>query len=90
MKKILPHIEIGLDQYGTVVVSVEDYELFDFIDDYITEECDLDWQGKTVRKNAQGKVHTMHFDAKHSLTEVEGALLKLDPEEVEKIYAINN
>ncbi|MBZ9559701.1 MULTISPECIES: hypothetical protein [unclassified Modicisalibacter] len=42
MKKILPHIEIGLDQYGAVAVSVEDYELFDFIDDYVTEECDLD------------------------------------------------
>lgn len=90
MKKILPHIEIGLDQYGAVAVSVEDYELFDFIDDYITEVCDLDWQDKTMKENEQGEVHTMYFNPKHSLAEVEGALLKLDPEEIKNIYAINN
>ncbi|MCG8521912.1 MAG: hypothetical protein MI744_06875 [Pseudomonadales bacterium] len=84
MKKILPHIEIGLDQYGAVAVSVEDYELFDFIDDYVTEECDLDWQEKTVKEAAKGEVHTMYFNPKHSLAEVEVALLKLDPEKVEK------
>ncbi|WP_027363239.1 hypothetical protein [Desulfospira joergensenii] len=90
MKKILPHIEIGLDHYGAVAVSVEDYELFDFIDDYVTEECDLDWQDKTVKEASMGEVHTMYFNPKHSLVEVETALLKLNPKEIEKIYAINN
>jgi hypothetical protein len=90
MKKILPHIEIGLDQYGAVALSIEDYELFDFIDDYVTEECELDWEDKTMKESERGEVHIMYFNLKHSLAEVEKALLKLDPEEIEKIYALNN
>ncbi|QBF84275.1 hypothetical protein EXU30_17555 [Shewanella maritima] len=90
MKKILPHIEIGLDQYGAVKVSIEDYELFDFIDDYVTETCDLDWEDKTVHTNAQGEVHTMYFNLKHSLEQVESSLSKLSVKEINKIYALNN
>ena len=90
MKKILPHIEIGLDQHGAVAVSVEGYELFDFIDDYVTEECDLDWQGKTVKAVGSGEVHTIYFNPKHSFDDVEQALLKLDPAEIDRIYALNN
>jgi len=90
MKKILPHIEIGHDEYGAVAVSVEDYELFDFIDDYVTEQCNLDWEDKTKKENEQGEVHTMYFHKKHSILEVEEALLKLSPKEIEEIYALNN
>ncbi|GAA4342494.1 hypothetical protein [Kangiella taiwanensis] len=90
MKKVLPHIEIGHDQYGAVAVSVEDYELFDFIDDYITEECDLDWNSLSISENEQGEIHTMHLDQKHTIEEVEVALLKLDQKEIERIYALNN
>jgi len=90
MKNILPHISIGHDENGAVAVSVEDYELFDFIDDYVTEECDLDWMDKSQKENQQGEVHIMYFDKKHDLIEVEKALIKLDPLEIEKIYAINN
>lgn len=90
MKNILPHISIGLDEFGAVAVSVEDYELFDFIDDYVTEQCDLDWQDKTHKENEEGEVHTMYFNKKHNLIEIEQALLKLDPLEIEEIYSINN
>jgi len=90
MKKILPHIEIGHDQYGAVAVSVEDYELFDFIDDYVTEECELDWESKSIGENEQGEIHTMYFNQKHTIEEVEAALLKLDQKEIERIYALNN
>lgn len=90
MNNLLPHIQIGLNKHGAVAVSVEDDELFDFIDDYVTQECDLDWKNKIVIENSQGEVHTMYFNLKHTLVEVEAALLKLKPEEIEKIYAINN
>jgi hypothetical protein len=90
MKTLLPHIEIGLDKHGAVAVSIEDYELFDFVADYVTEECDFEWLGPGRSKNHQGEVHTMYFNSKHTLPEIEAALLKLQPEEIEKIYAINN
>ncbi|WP_163130833.1 hypothetical protein [Agarivorans sp. Alg241-V36] len=90
MKKILPHIEIGYDQYGAVALSVEDYELFDFISDYVTEQCDLDWEDKTHKENEQGEVHIMYFSQKHSIKDVEGALLKLSPTEINDVYALNN
>lgn len=90
MKKILPHIEIGHDEYGAVALSVEDYELFDFISDYVTEQCILDWEDKTQKESEQGEVHTMYFSKKHSIKEVEGALLKLSPTEINDIYELNN
>jgi hypothetical protein len=90
MKIILPHISIGHDEYGAVAVSVEDYELFDFIDDYVREQCGLDWLDKSQKENEQGEVHTMYFSKNYDLIEVEKALIKLDPLEIEKIYALNN
>lgn len=90
MKEILPHIKISHDEYGAVSVSVENYELFDFIDDYVTEKFDLVWEDKTQKENEQGEVHTMYFSKKHSIQEVEDALLKLSPKEIEDIYALNN
>lgn len=87
---ILPHISIAHDVDGMVAVSVEDYELFDYIDDYITEECGFDWLDKSQCENEQGEVHTMYFDKKHAFEEVEAVLLKLNPLEIRRIYALNN
>lgn len=90
MKKILPHIEIGLDKNSSATVRVEDYELFDFVDDFVTEVCGLDWQNKTVSEDEYGDVYTLHFNPKHSLTEIEKLLLQLNPKEIKQIYAVNN
>ena len=90
MKKLLPHIEIGLNESGAVTVSVEDFELFDFVDDYVTIECDLDWKDMTTAKNEQGEIHIMHFHSKHGLEEIERVLLKLSVAEIERIYALNS
>lgn len=90
MKKILPHIEIGHDEYDSVAVSVEDYELFDFISDYVTEQCNLDWEDKTQKENEQVEVHTMYFSKKHSIKDIEGALLKLSSTVINDIYELND
>jgi esterase/lipase superfamily enzyme len=39
MKQVLPHIQIGLHNDEHVVVVIGDYELADFIEDYLGDDC---------------------------------------------------
>ena len=32
---------IGIDAEGLVNIIIEDYELFDYIEDYLSENCDV-------------------------------------------------
>jgi len=41
MKQVLPYIQIGFHNDEHVIVVVGDYELADFIDDYLGDDCDL-------------------------------------------------
>jgi CheY-like chemotaxis protein len=43
VKKIFPYISVGLDDGNRCVVIVEDYELFDFVEDFLGDECDLSY-----------------------------------------------
>ena len=90
MKTILPHISIGHDEYGCVQVSIEDYELFDYISDYLCEECDIDIDSLSDTTNSQGEVHTMYFSKNYKISDIEKHLIKLKPEDIEEIYALNN
>jgi len=53
MKIIRPHISIGHDEYGCVQVSIEDYELFDCVSDFLCEECDIDIVGNILKENGE-------------------------------------
>jgi len=90
MKTILPHISIGHDEYSCVQVSIEDYELFDCVSDFLCEECDVDIDSLTETTNSQGEVHTMHLGKQHTISDIEKHLKKLKPEYIEEIYALNN
>lgn len=90
MKTIFPHISIGHDEYGCVQVSIEDYELFDCISDFLCDECDIDIDSLSQTTNSQGEVHTMYFAKNYSILEIEKHLKKLKSEYIEKIYALNN
>jgi hypothetical protein len=90
MKRVLPHIQIGLNEDNRCLVVIEDYELFDFISDYLGDECDLPHDFQTLETRPGGDVVTMYFPSSVSAVVIEQCLLKLSPSEVERIYGLNN
>ncbi len=88
MKPLLPNIEIGIMQ-GRVALRIHDVELSDFIEDYLTEKCEL--SPETVSPPGESTVGvTLYFDANVPLNKVKDALMKLSRSEIESIFRVNN
>jgi hypothetical protein len=85
----VPYIRCRLDEQGQVLVEVDDHELFDFIDDFLTEECGFD-DATVVFPTAGSVVHTIRLPPRYSMSDVTIALTKLDIGEAKRIYALNN
>jgi len=90
VKQILPYISVGLDDEGRCVVVVEDYELFDFVEDFLGEECDLSYEYRISRKRPGRENISMYFPLGVTPAEVETSLSSLSPAEIERIYKLNN
>lgn len=90
MKLLLPHIHIGSNAQGRVFLVVDDYELFDFISDYLGDECDLPHEYQSSVQRPGGEIITMYFPVSTAEVEVEQHLLKLSSQEIERIYKLNN
>lgn len=90
MKKIRPHIQIGIHEGGDLALVIDDYELFDFIDDYLTDECAIEYESSISIKRVGGEIITMFFPKSVSAHELESALLRLSVDEIEKVYRLNN
>ncbi len=90
MKLLLPHIHIGLDAQRRVLLVIHDYELFDFVSDYLGDDCDLPHEYQSSVQRPGGEIITMYFPLSTTGTEVEHHLLKLSPQEIERIYKLNN
>jgi hypothetical protein len=81
------HVTIHVSEANRPCVSVDDYEIFDTIDDYLTEECDL---------NDEFLIYSDHPTRGHYMIELVGdtsykAVVKhiqrLDLVELDRIYA---
>ena len=59
MTQVLPHVQIGLHNDEHVIVVVGDYELADFIEDYLGDECGLPYDYRTVRERPGGEIITI-------------------------------
>lgn len=90
MKQVLPHIQIGFHNDEHVIVVVGDYELADFIEDYLGDDCDLPCDHRTTVERPGGEIVTLHFPVSALLQEIEGGLTKLSLDEVKRIYRLNN
>jgi hypothetical protein len=90
VKQILPYISVGLDDGNRCIVVVEDYELFDFIEDFLSDECDLSYEYRISKERPGGEVITMIFPLGVTSAIIEASLLSLSPAEVERIYKLNN
>ncbi|MFZ4875853.1 hypothetical protein ACL9RI_12260 [Janthinobacterium sp. Mn2066] len=90
MKQVLPYIQIGFHNDEHVIVVVGDYELADFIEDFLGDDCDLPYDYRTTVERPGGEIVTLHFPASALLQEIEGGLTKLSLDEVDRIYRLNN
>lgn len=90
MKQILPYISVGLGDGNRCIVVVEDYELFDFVEDFVGDECDSSYEYRTSQERPGGEIITMFFPLRISPEDIEASLSRLTPAEVERIYKLNN
>ena len=79
-----------MDDEDRCVVVVEDYELFDFVEDFLGEECDLSYEYRTRKKRPGGEIITMYFPFGVTPAVVEASLSRLSAAEIERIYRLNN
>ena len=91
MTNILPHISISTSSEKNAIIIIEDYEIFDYISDYLTEKCDVEYDYMSEEKTSKNKTnYLMYFSKKYSVTEIENHLSKLKTKEIERIYSLNN
>ena len=86
----IPHINIGTNTEGSLYVAVEDTELFDYVDDYLTEECSIEYEHVISSETNGISVYTMFFSKEINSIVLETVLNNLSIVEIEKIYNINN
>lgn len=82
-----PHIIINKESNGDISIEIDDIELFDFIKDYLIENCSIDYAYVTDSKN---KNRIMYFTGKYSFETQKNAIQRLDRNEIERIYQLNN
>lgn len=82
----LPYLRLG-DEDGWLVLRVSDAELLDFIEDFLTEECDLRHDHIPLADSAPGG---LVFPEGTSADVVVAAIRQMNPVELERIFRINN
>jgi len=86
----MPYINIGTNAKGNLYVAVESTELFDYVDDYLTEECSIEYEHVIESEYNGVPVYTMIFSKEINSIVLETVLNNLSIVEIEKIYNINN
>ena len=82
----IPHVNIGTNTDGNLYVEVEGTELFDYVDDYLTEECSIEFEHVISSENNGLPVYTMLFSKETNSIVLETVLNSLSVVEIEKIY----
>lgn len=79
-----------MDEEGRAWVEVDDTELFDFVEDLLIEDHDLDylWVG-TREEPGCPTCYTMTFEG-DLLSKIQAALATIDATQAHEIYVLNN
>lgn len=83
------HIHLDFED-GHVVVTIDDHELFDYVDDYLTEERDIEYEYVTKHEDGSRRLFAMHFPTSVSFKRVTRAVEELPRHEIERIWRLNN
>ena len=87
---MISYINYGTNEDGNLYVAVESIELFDYVDDYLTEECSVEYEYVIESENNDVAVYTMIFSKEINSVVLETVLNNLSIVEIEKIYNLNN
>jgi hypothetical protein len=83
-KEFTTHIILEENQDGKLLITVDDYELFDIIDDILTEQFDIDFLLQNLEVEYVLHLENTNFDT------VDDILSSLDECEIERIFRLNN
>ena len=74
---------------GHVTIRIDDYELFDFIDDHLT---DHDFEYDYYREETADcrRFFIMHFQVGVDPIRLREVMSSIDPQETQRIWGINN
>ncbi len=85
----LPHLRVFKSKWKELYILIEDTELYDFIDDYLTEECEiknLQIQQSQIEGKSRYRVYFQPEMEKKLTSELE----KLNINEIKRIWKLNN
>ncbi|PJZ41704.1 hypothetical protein CH370_09715 [Leptospira kmetyi] len=89
--KQLPYIDICRREDNVLIVKVEDAELFDYIEDYLIENCNISEYSYMETEILNGKnIYKITFHNTKEFDSIEENLLKLNPKDLIEIYKLNN
>ena len=83
------HIRIATED-DQVIVTVDDTELFDYVEDVLTEKHDLVYEYLTTPMIGSRRFYVMRFPKSVSLGLVSDAIAELPSDEIQRIWLLNN
>ncbi len=83
-----PHIIIESNSNKEIVIGIDDYELFDFIEDYLIEQYSIEYT--YMSESTDGRYYKMHFMNKYPFETLLRVIKNIDKNEIERIYQLNN
>jgi hypothetical protein len=92
MKHTQPYIKVKKNQKNETIILVKDYELFDFINDFLSEERNFDFEAFIGIENHtdENKWNEINMGTKLSVEKIKKEIKKIDSNEIERIYNLNN
>ena len=90
VKYAIPHVTLFYTNKNEPLLRIEDYELFDTIDDILTEQFDIDDYYIATENKGNLKIITIHFSENTDKNKLNNAVQSIDKKEAERIYKMNN
>jgi hypothetical protein len=74
---------------GHIVITVDDYELFDFLDDFFADQS-MDSAFVSTSLGAEGQeLHSLHFGPGHTIESIRQVLHLIPNSEIQRIHNLN-
>ena len=74
---------------GNLTIRIDDWELFDFIDDHLTDH-DFDYNFLSEENVGDRRIFIIHLPDGSDANRLRAVIELIDPREIERIWAINN
>ena len=85
-----PHVKLVHLESGAYCLTVEDTELNDYVEDFLWDDYEYQATSVSLEGVSMLAVYYNYFDAGFPIEGVIEALKQLDPNEVERIFRLNN